>query len=135
MLVVLPLVAMGAVMAVATPDLAVSKGPVVFTDSLLPDWISVPYRGTYDAAAPLDITPAGAYWYTGGFAVPAAAAWGTGPAVGLLFTGVEWSSGPLAATWIGLNGLGRAATIAASGGLYALLPRPAGHKGHAPLHF
>ncbi|MFB6780683.1 purine-cytosine permease family protein [Streptomyces sp. NPDC056352] len=218
-LVVLPLVVMGAVMAVATPDLAVSNDPVTFIGALLPVWISVPYlltavvgmvlinamsmysagfaaqtlgfilprtwavgvnaaislllgsllmmvatsfldsfisfltllavtfsawigvfgvdqlRGrTYDAAALLDTGPAGAYWYTGGFAVPAVAAWGAGLTVGLLFTGVKWFSGPLAATWIGRDGLGWAATIAVSGGLYALLPRPAGHKDDTPLH-
>ncbi|WP_392672865.1 purine-cytosine permease family protein [Streptomyces sp. LN785] len=209
LLVFLPLVVMGAVMAVATPDLAVSNDPVAFIGALLPDWISVPYlliavvgmvlinamslysagftaqtlgfriprawavgvnaaislllggllmlvassfldsfvsfltllavtfsawigvfgvdqlRGrTYDAAALLDPTPSSAYWYTRGFAVPAVAAWGTGLVVGLLFTGVEWFSGPLATTWIGRNGLGWAATIAVSGALYALLPRP-----------
>ncbi|MFE7709469.1 purine-cytosine permease family protein [Streptomyces sp. NPDC057486] len=219
-LVVLPLVVMGAVMAVATPDLAVSNDPVTFIGASLPAWISVPYlltavvgmvlinamsmysagfaaqtlgftlpriwavgvnaaislllgsllmmaatsfldsfisfltllavtfsawigvfgvdqlRGrTYDAAALLDTGPAGAYWYTGGFAVPAVAAWGAGLTVGLLFTGVRWFSGPLAATWIGRNGLGWAATIAVSGGLYALLPRPAGHEDDTPLHF
>jgi purine-cytosine permease-like protein len=219
-LVVLPLVVMGAVMAVATPDLAVSNDPVTFIGALLPVWISVPYlltavvgmvlinamsmysagfaaqtlgfalprtwavgvnaaislllgsllmmvatsfldsfisfltllavtfsawigvfgvdqlRGrTYDAAALLDTGPAGAYWYTGGFAVPAVAAWGAGLTVGLLFTGVKWFSGPLAATWIGRGGLGWAATIVVSGGLYALLPRPAGHTDDAPLHF
>ncbi|WP_327244136.1 purine-cytosine permease family protein [Streptomyces sp. NBC_01320] len=218
-LVVLPLVVMGAVMAVATPDLAVSNDPVTFIGALLPVWISVPYlltavvgmvlinamsmysagfaaqtlgfilprawavgvnaaislllgsllmmvatsfldsfisfltllavtfsawigvfgvdqlRGrTYDAAALLDTGPAGAYWYTGGFAVPAVAAWGAGLTVGLLFTGVKWFSGPLAATWIGRDGLGWAVTIAVSGGLYALLPRPAGHKDDTPLH-
>ncbi|MFF1839162.1 purine-cytosine permease family protein [Streptomyces sp. NPDC058231] len=209
LLVFLPLVVMGAVMAIATPDLAVSNDPVAFIGALLPDWISVPYlliavvgmvlinamslysagftaqtlgfriprawavgvnaaislllggllmlvassfldsfvsfltllavtfsawigvfgvdqlRGrTYVAAALLDPTPSSAYWYTRGFAVPAVAAWGTGLVVGLLFTGVEWFSGPLATTWIGRNGLGWAATIAVSGALYALLPRP-----------
>ncbi|WP_327421932.1 cytosine permease [Streptomyces sp. NBC_01230] len=210
-LVSLPLVLMGAVMAVATPGLATSSDPVSFIGTLLPDWISVPYlliavagmvlinamsmysagftaqtlgfmiprtwavgvnaaisvllggflmlatssfigpfvsfltllavtfsawigvfgvdllRGrTYDAAALLDTSPAGAYWYTGGFSVPAVAAWGSGLVVGLLLTGVEWFTGPLATTWIGRHGLGWAATIAVSGTLYALLPRPAG---------
>ncbi|MFF3351128.1 purine-cytosine permease family protein [Streptomyces sp. NPDC002917] len=212
-LVSLPLVLMGAVMAVATPGLATSSDPVSFIGMLLPDWISVPYlliavvgmvlinamsmysagftaqtlgftiprtwavgvnaaislllggllimatsgfidpfvsfltllavtfsawigvfgvdllRGrTYDAAALLDTTSAGAYWYTGGFSVPAVAAWGSGLVVGLLLTAVEWFTGPLATTWIGRHGLGWAATIAVSGALYALLPRPPGAR-------
>jgi hypothetical protein len=59
---------------------------------------------------------------------------GAGLTAGLLFTGVTWFSGPLAATWIGSNGPGWAATIAAPGGLYALLPRPTGHKDDTRLH-
>ncbi|WP_443049099.1 purine-cytosine permease family protein [Streptomyces sp. NBC_00316] len=218
-LVSLPLVLMGAVMAVATPDLATSGDPVSFIGTLLPDWISVPYlliavvgmvlinamsmysagftaqtlgfmiprawavgvnaaislllggmlmmtasgfidafvsfltllavtfsawigvfgadllRGrTYDAVALLDTTPTGAYWYTGGYSVPAVTAWTAGLTVGLLLTGVEWFSGPLATTWIGRHGLGWAVTIAVSGTLYALLPRPAVRTG-TPLHF
>ncbi|WP_030978770.1 purine-cytosine permease family protein [Streptomyces sp. NRRL S-1824] len=212
-LVSLPLVLMGAVMAVGTPGLATSSDPVSFIGTLLPDWISVPYlliavvgmvlinamsmysagftaqtlgfmiprtwavgvnaaislllggllmmatssfidpfvsfltllavtfsawigvfgvdllRGrTHDATALLDTSPAGAYWYTGGFSVPAVAAWGSGLVVGLLLTGVEWLTGPLATTWIGRHGLGWAATIAVSSVLYALLPRPAGAR-------
>ncbi|MFD4225212.1 purine-cytosine permease family protein [Streptomyces sp. NPDC058545] len=212
-LVSLPLVLMGAVMAVGTPGLATSSDPVSFIGTLLPDWISVPYlliavvgmvlinamsmysagftaqtlgfmiprtwavgvnaaislllggllmmatngfidpfvsfltllavtfsawigvfgvdllRGrTYDATALLDTSHAGAYWYTGGFSVPAVAAWGTGLVVGLLLTDVEWFTGPLATTWIGRHGLGWAATIAVSGALYALLPRPSGAR-------
>lgn len=42
-LVSLPLVLMGAVMAVGTPGLATSSDPVSFIGTLLPDWISVPY--------------------------------------------------------------------------------------------
>lgn len=98
---------------------------------------------TYDPAALLDTTPAGAYWYTGGFAVPAVAAWVAGLVTGLLFTGVRWFTGPLATTWIGHQGLGWAATITVSAGLYALLPRSAGRArgdgdgpgDSAPLHF
>lgn len=60
--------------------------------------------------------------------MPAVAAWGSGLVVGLLLTGVEWFTGPLATTWIGRHGLGWAATIAVSGALYALLPRPAGAR-------
>ncbi|MGW1885340.1 cytosine permease [Streptomyces sp. NPDC001970] len=42
-IVVLPMVLMGAVMAVATPDLASAQDPVSFIGELLPVWISVPY--------------------------------------------------------------------------------------------
>ncbi|MDG4862941.1 cytosine permease [Streptomyces sp. T-3] len=42
-IVVLPMVLMGAVMAVATPDLAKAQDPVSFIGALLPAWISVPY--------------------------------------------------------------------------------------------
>ncbi|MFD7440624.1 cytosine permease [Streptomyces sp. NPDC059909] len=41
--VVLPMVLMGAVMAVATPDLASAQDPVSFIGELLPVWIAVPY--------------------------------------------------------------------------------------------
>lgn len=106
-------------------------------------WIGVfgvdQLRGrTYDPAALLDTTPASAYWYTGGFAVTAVTAWAVGLVVGLLFTGMEWFSGPLAATWTGRHGLGWAATIVVSAALYAILPRPAGRErpgGVTPLHF
>ncbi|MEU5218382.1 cytosine permease [Streptomyces sp. NPDC020807] len=42
-IVVLPMVLMGAVMAVSTPDLASASDPVSFIGELLPMWISVPY--------------------------------------------------------------------------------------------
>ncbi|MEU4655544.1 cytosine permease [Streptomyces sp. NPDC023723] len=42
-LVVLPMVLMGAVMAVATPDLAAAADPVAFLGEILPTWIAVPY--------------------------------------------------------------------------------------------
>ncbi|MFE9255908.1 cytosine permease [Streptomyces sp. NPDC006879] len=41
--VVLPMVLMGAVMAVGTPDLASAQDPVSFIGELLPLWIAVPY--------------------------------------------------------------------------------------------
>lgn len=219
-IVFLPMVLMGAVMAVGTPGLAVTRDPVAFIGVLLPDWISVPYlavavlgmvlinamsmysagftaqtlgfmiprawavgvnasislflgsllmlvassfvdsfvsflnllavtfsawigvfgvdqlRGrTYDPEALMDTTSTSAYWYTGGFAWTAVAAWAVGLAVGLLFTGVEWFTGPLASTWTGRNGLGWAVTILVSGGMYAALPRPAVPRATAPLHF
>ncbi|MEV6396491.1 cytosine permease [Streptomyces sp. NPDC051907] len=42
-IVVLPMVLMGAVMAVATPDLASASDPVAFIGEILPLWIAVPY--------------------------------------------------------------------------------------------
>ncbi|MDX2393109.1 MULTISPECIES: cytosine permease [unclassified Streptomyces] len=41
--VVLPMVLMGAVMAVGTPDLATAQDPVSFIGELLPIWLAVPY--------------------------------------------------------------------------------------------
>ena len=42
-IVVVPMVLMGAVMAVGAPDLAVAKDPVAFIGALLPTWLAVPY--------------------------------------------------------------------------------------------
>ncbi|MFD4318091.1 cytosine permease [Streptomyces sp. NPDC058548] len=207
-IVVLPMVLMGAVMAVSTPDLASAQDPVSFIGELLPMWISVPYlvialigmllinsmsmysagftaqtlgikvsraaavsvnalislifgfllmvvatsfigsfisfltllavafsawigvfgvdmlrRRSYDAVALMDTTRSSAYWYRGGFAWQAMTAWAVALLVGLLFTKVDWFSGPLASSWIGENGLGWAATIVVAGVLYAVLPR------------
>ncbi|MFD7572038.1 cytosine permease [Streptomyces sp. NPDC056534] len=207
-IVVLPMVLMGAVMAVSTPDLASAQDPVSFIGELLPMWISVPYlviallgmllinsmsmysagftaqtlgikvsraaavsvnalislvfgfllmvvatsfigsfisfltllavafsawigvfgvdmlrRRSYDAVALMDTTRTSAYWYRGGFAWQAMTAWAVALVAGLLFTRVDWFSGPLASSWIGENGLGWAATIVVAGVLYAVLPR------------
>ncbi|MFD9245957.1 cytosine permease [Streptomyces sp. NPDC059556] len=207
-IVVLPMVLMGAVMAVSTPDLASAQDPVSFIGELLPMWISVPYlviallgmllinsmsmysagftaqtlgikvsraaavsvnalislvfgfllmvvatsfigsfisfltllavafsawigvfgvdmlrRGSYDAVALMDTTRTSAYWYRGGFAWQAMTAWAVALVAGLLFTRVDWFSGPLASSWIGENGLGWAATVVVAGVLYAVLPR------------
>ncbi|WP_426366408.1 cytosine permease [Streptomyces sp. E-08] len=207
-IVVLPMVLMGAVMAVSTPDLASAQDPVSFIGELLPLWISVPYlvialigmllinsmsmysagftaqtlgikvsraaavsvnavislvfgfllmvvatsfigsfisfltllavafsawigvfgvdmlrRRSYDAKALMDTTRTSAYWYRGGFAWQAMTAWAVALLAGLLFTKVDWFSGPLASSWIGENGLGWAATIVVAGALYAVLPR------------
>ncbi|MFE6976908.1 purine-cytosine permease family protein [Streptomyces sp. NPDC057682] len=89
----------------------------------------------YDPVALMDTTPSGAYWYTGGFAGTAVAAWAAGLVAGLLFTGVEWFTGPFATTWPGRNGLGWTVTILVSGGVYALLPRARPADRAAPLHF
>lgn len=207
-IVVLPMVLMGAVMAVSTPDLASATDPVAFIGQILPMWIAVPYllialvgmvlinsmsmysagftaqtlgikvprawavsvnavislvfgfllmvvatsfigsfisfltllavafsawigvfgvdmlrRRTYDGEALMDTTRTSAYWYRGGFAWQAMTAWALALLVGLLFTRVDWFTGPLASTWIGRNGLGWAATIVLSAVLYAVLPR------------
>lgn len=217
---VLPLVTMGALLAVEAPDLAVTNDPVAFIGDLLPGWISVPYlltavlgmvlinamsmysagftaqtlgfavprawavgvnatislllggllmmvatsfistfmsflallgvtfsawigvfgvdllRGrTYDAEALLDTTGRRGYWYAGGYSGPAMAAWGAALVAGLLFTEVEWFTGPLASTWTGRHGLGWAASILVAAGLYAVLPRPADGTGPAPARF
>ncbi|MFI6125024.1 purine-cytosine permease family protein [Streptomyces sp. NPDC051064] len=217
---VAPMVMMGAVMAVNSPHLAVTKDPVAFIGELLPMWISVPYlltavagmvlinamsmysagftaqtlgfamprawavgvnatislllggtlmmvatsfidaflsfltllgvtfsawigvfgvdllRGrTYDAEALMDTGPRSGYWYAGGFSRQAMGAWGAALVTGLLFTDVEWFTGPLAGYWIGRHGLGWAATILVAAGMYAALPRPADGKGGAPARF
>ncbi|MFE0650783.1 cytosine permease [Streptomyces sp. NPDC059534] len=216
-IVVLPMVLMGAVMAVSTPDLASAQDPVSFIGELLPMWISVPYlviallgmllinsmsmysagftaqtlgikvsraaavsvnavislvfgfllmvvatsfigsfisfltllavafsawigvfgvdmlrRREYDATALMDTTRTSAYWYRGGFAWQAMTAWAVALLVGLLFTKVDWFSGPLASSWIGENGLGWAATIVVAGVLYAVLPRTPERAAVAP---
>ncbi|WP_405665706.1 cytosine permease [Streptomyces sp. NBC_01166] len=217
---VAPMVMMGAVMAVSSPHLAVTKDPVAFIGELLPMWISVPYlltavagmvlinamsmysagftaqtlgfamprawavgvnatislllggalmmvatsfigtflsfltllgvtfsawigvfgvdllRGrTYDAEALMDTGPRSGYWYAGGFGRQAMTAWGAALVTGLLFTDVEWFTGPLAGYWIGRHGLGWAATILVAAGVYAALPRPADGTGGAPARF
>ncbi|MEV3993376.1 cytosine permease [Streptomyces sp. NPDC049837] len=215
-IVVLPMVLMGAVMAVSTPSLASAQDPVSFIGELLPAWISVPYlvialigmllinsmsmysagftaqtlginvprawavsvnavislvfgfllmvvatsfigsfisfltllavafsawigvfgvdmlrRTSYDGAALMDTTRTSAYWYRGGFAWQAMAAWGVALVVGLLFTKVDWFAGPLAGSWIGANGLGWLVTIVVAAVLYAVLPRTAQAAGTA----
>lgn len=217
-IVVLPMVLMGAVMAVATPDLASAQDPVSFIGELLPAWISVPYllialigmllinsmsmysagftaqtlgikvsraaavsvnavislvfgfllmvvatsfigsfisfltllavafsawigvfgvdmlrRRSYDGVALMDTTRTSAYWYRGGFAWQAMTAWAVALVVGLLFTKVDWFSGPLASSWIGENGLGWGATIVVAGVLYAVLPRDRAQASAEPV--
>lgn len=217
-IVVVPMVLMGAVMAVSTPDLAHAADPVSFIGKLLPTWIAVPYllialigmllinsmsmysagftaqtlgfrvpraaavsvnalislvfgsllmivatsfissfisfltllavsfsawigvfgvdmlRGReYDAAALMDTGRTSAYWYKGGFAWQAMTAWAVALAVGMCFTSVSWFSGPLAASWLGRNGLGWAVTIVVAAALYALLPRTAPSPAAVPV--
>ncbi|MEU9341844.1 cytosine permease [Streptomyces sp. NPDC048278] len=83
-------------------------------------------RREYDAAALLDTTRTSAYWYRAGFSPAAVAAWALGLAAGLLCTTCDWFTGPLATNNpVGRYGLGWIATIAVSGLLYAVLPKPA----------
>lgn len=207
-IVVVPMVLMGAVMAVSTPSLSSAADPVSFLGELLPTWIAVPYlvmaligmllinsmsmysagftamtlgikvprtwavsinaiislifgyllmnvassfmgsfisfltllavafsawigvfgvdmlrRKTYDGEALMDTKRTSAYWYKAGFAWQAMTAWAIALVMGLLFTKVDWFSGPLATSWIGRNGLGWLATIIIAAVLYAVLPR------------
>ncbi|MGW6058030.1 purine-cytosine permease family protein [Streptomyces sp. NPDC055189] len=207
-IVVVPMVLMGAVMAVSTPSLSNASDPVSFLGQLLPTWIAVPYlvmaligmllinsmsmysagftamtlgikvprtwavsinaiislifgyllmnvatsfigsfisfltllavafsawigvfgvdmlrRKTYDGEALMDTKRTSAYWYKAGFAWQAMTAWAIALVMGLLFTKVDWFSGPLATSWIGRNGLGWLATILIAAALYAVLPR------------
>ncbi|MEU5999130.1 MULTISPECIES: cytosine permease [unclassified Streptomyces] len=207
-IVVVPMVLMGAVMAVSTPSLSDASDPVSFLGQLLPTWIAVPYlvmaligmllinsmsmysagftamtlgikvprtwavsinaiislifgyllmnvatsfigsfisfltllavafsawigvfgidmlrRKTYDGEALMDTKRTSAYWYKAGFAWQAMTAWAIALVAGLLFTKVDWFSGPLATSWVGRNGLGWLATILIAAALYAVLPR------------
>lgn len=207
-IVVVPMVLMGAVMAVSTPNLSKVSDPVSFLGQLLPTWIAVPYlvmaligmllinsmsmysagftamtlgikvprawavsinaiislifgyilmnvatsfigsfisfltllavafsawigvfgidmlrRKTYDGEALMDTKRTSAYWYKAGFAWQAMTAWAIALVMGLLFTKVDWFSGPLATSWVGRNGLGWLATILIAAALYAVLPR------------
>lgn len=217
-IVVVPMVLMGAVMAVSTPNLSKASDPVSFLGQLLPTWIAVPYllmaligmllinsmsmysagftamtlgikvprtwavsinalislifgyllmnvatsfigsfisfltllavafsawigvfgidmlrRKTYDGEALMDTKRTSAYWYKAGFAWQAMTAWAIALVVGLLFTKVDWFSGPLATSWVGRNGLGWLATILIAAALYAVLPRdPAAETPQSP---
>ncbi|MFI2778998.1 purine-cytosine permease family protein [Streptomyces sp. ALB3] len=88
---VLPLVMMGAVMAVSSPRLAVTKDPVAFIGELLPGWISVPYLLTAVVGMMLinamSMYSAGFVAQTLGFAVPRAWAVGVNAAISLLLGG------------------------------------------------
>ncbi|MFF5723689.1 cytosine permease [[Kitasatospora] papulosa] len=86
----------------------------------------------YDSAALMDTTPRSGYWYSGGYSRQAMAAWGAALVAGLLFTDVEWFTGPLGASWTGRHGLGWAVTILVAAGVYAVLPRPADGTGGTP---
>ncbi|MFC8225801.1 purine-cytosine permease family protein [Streptomyces sp. NPDC057287] len=88
---VLPMVMMGAVMAVSSPHLAVTKDPVAFIGELLPRWISVPYLLTAVVGMVLinamSMYSAGFTAQTLGFTVPRAWAVGVNAAISLLLGG------------------------------------------------
>lgn len=106
---------------------------VVVVDSL---------RGrTYDPRALMDTTRSSAYWYTGGVRLPAVLGWALAIVAGLLFTKAStsasdvWFAGPLSGTWLGVNGLGWAVSMAVAATVYALFGRkgsPAPHGGGEP---
>ncbi|MFJ5642166.1 purine-cytosine permease family protein [Streptomyces sp. NPDC093223] len=106
---------------------------VVVVDSL---------RGrTYDPRALMDTTRSSAYWYTGGVRLPAVLGWALAIVAGLLFTKAStsasdvWFAGPLSGTWLGVNGLGWAVSMAVAAAVYALFGRkgsPAPHGGGEP---
>ncbi|MGW4730981.1 purine-cytosine permease family protein [Streptomyces shenzhenensis] len=100
-------------------------------------WIGVvavdSLRGrTYDSEALMDTTRSSRYWYSGGFRVPAVIGWAAAIVAGLLFTKAStsetdiWFQGPLSGSWLGVNGLGWAISMAVGGLVYALFGRPAG---------
>lgn len=88
---VAPMVMMGAVMAVSSPHLAVTKDPVAFIGELLPMWISVPYLLTAVAGMVLinamSMYSAGFTAQTLGFAMPRAWAVGVNATISLLLGG------------------------------------------------
>ncbi|RMB80217.1 cytosine permease [Streptomyces shenzhenensis] len=100
-------------------------------------WIGVvavdSLRGrTYDSEALMDTTRSSRYWYSGGFRVPAVIGWAAAIVAGLLFTKAStsetdiWFEGPLSGSWLGVNGLGWAISMAVGGAVYALFGRPNG---------
>ncbi|MCF3964597.1 purine-cytosine permease family protein [Streptomyces fuscigenes] len=84
---------------------------------------------TYDPAGLMDTRRTSRYWYTGGFHVPAVAAWAVAIVMGLLFTEAStsaddvWFAGPWAHTWLGTNGLGWAISMAVGALLYGVFGR------------
>ncbi|WP_406391855.1 cytosine permease [Streptomyces sp. NBC_00887] len=92
LIIVLPMVMMGAVMAVGTPELAATEDPVAFIGPLLPGWISVPYLliavfGMVMINA-MSMYSAGFTAQTLGFAMPRAWAVGVNAAISLLLGGL-----------------------------------------------
>ena len=134
---VISLVLGGALMLVATSFLAsfiafLSLLAVAFSAWVGVFGVDMLRRREYDAAALLDTTRTSAYWYRAGFSPAAVAAWALGLAAGLLFTTCDWFTGPLATNNpVGRYGLGWLSTIAVSGLLYGVLPKPAVAPGAA----
>ncbi|MFD4600284.1 purine-cytosine permease family protein [Streptomyces sp. NPDC058464] len=85
----------------------------------------------YDPRALMDTTRSSAYWYSGGFRLPAVLGWALAIVAGLLFTKAStsaddvWFAGPLSDTWFGVNGLGWAVSMAVAAAVYALCGRRA----------
>ncbi|MER7182780.1 cytosine permease [Streptomyces hyaluromycini] len=83
----------------------------------------------YDPRALMDTTRSSAYWYSGGFRLPAVLGWALAIVAGLLFTKAStsaddvWFAGPLSDTWFGVNGLGWAVSMAVAAAVYALCGR------------
>ncbi|KAA5605811.1 cytosine permease [Roseospira marina] len=84
-------------------------------------------RTYYDPDGLLNTGRTSPYWYAGGFEWRAVGAWAFAIVAGLSFTTIGttaddvWFNGPLAATWIGENGLGWVATFLLSAGIYGIL--------------
>ncbi|OEI68821.1 purine-cytosine permease family protein [Curtobacterium sp. ER1/6] len=83
-------------------------------------------RRWYDPVALLDLRAGGRYWYRGGVAWGALAAWVVAIVVGFLFTAVQVGDadpvfvGAFSASWIGANGLGWIVTFVVAAAVYLL---------------
>lgn len=83
-------------------------------------------RRWYDPAALLDLRAGGRYWYHGGVAWGALAAWIVAIVIGFLFTEVQVGDaapvfvGAFSGTWIGANGLGWVVTFIVAAAVYLL---------------
>jgi purine-cytosine permease-like protein len=94
-------------------------------------------RRWYDPAALLDLRAGGRYWYRGGVAWGALAAWVVAIVVGFLFTSVQVGDadpvfvGALSDSWIGANGLGWIVTFVVAALVYLLTGGARGQL-HAP---
>lgn len=85
-------------------------------------------RRPVDVAALYDPSPTGTYRHTRGIAWPALGSWLLGIVTGLAFSAVRvgettFVAGPLAETWVGVNGLGWFVAAAIAALAYALLHR------------
>ncbi len=73
--------------------LVLADGLTVWAAIFLVDMI---WRRSYDTASLTNLGPSSAYYYNGGFNIPACAGWVIGVVVGLLFTQSSFFTGPLA---------------------------------------